>query len=155
MPKDSTDLARHGLIVMLIGLIGGFGFTFAMLEEVSLSPIPIVFAESFPGAVNDWRILHLGCLLNGIMALGIAATMSKFDLGETKAKCVVLCVAAAIWGNTVFYFANLSAPNRSLSLGSNALGEGSLAGAIGYVTALIGALALIYAICVMVFAKAK
>lgn len=153
MLRSETDLARHGLIVMLIGLLGGFGFTFAMLEEVSLSPIPIVFADSFPGAANDWRILHLGCLLNGIMALAIAATMPNFDLTEAKTRRICLCVAAAIWGNLVFYAANLSAPNRSLSFGDNALGEASAMGAVGYTTALIGAFALIYAISVMIFAK--
>lgn len=155
MPTNDTDLARHGLMIVLIGLLAGFCWTFALLGEVALSPIPIVFADSFPGAANDWRIMHLGCLLNGIMALAISAVLPKFEVSVRAQQRVVICVALAIWGNTVFYSANLFAPNRSLSFGDNALGEASIAGGIGYFTALIGAAALIYAVVVLILSKPK
>ncbi|MEP3421928.1 MAG: hypothetical protein ABJN35_09360 [Erythrobacter sp.] len=142
-------LAKQAVIVMLIGLFGGFAWTFALLEEVSLSPIPIVFADSFPGEPQNWRAVHTGCLMNGIMALAIAAAMPLFNPPEPAKKRVVIGVVFAIWANTIFYFANLMAPNRSLSLGENALGGASLAGSIGYITALIGAVALIYALFVL------
>lgn len=146
-------LAKHGLAVMIVGLLGGFAWTFALIEQVSLSPIPIVFADSFPGDPANWRAVHIGCLTNGIMALAIAGVMPRFSLSASAASRVTYSVIFAIWGNTVFYFANLIAPNRSLSLGDNALGEGTVAGAVGYTTAVIGAVVLIYALCVMLFSK--
>ena len=65
---DSTQtlqgvITKQGLVVMLLGLIAGFGWTFALLGEVKLSPIPITFMESFPGDPARWRSVHIGCLL--------------------------------------------------------------------------------------------
>ena len=146
-------LAKNGLAVMILGLLGGFAWTFALIEQVSLSPIPIVFADSFPGEPANWRAVHIGCLMNGIMALAIAGVMPRFSLPGSAQTRVAFSVIFAIWANTIFYFANLSAPNRSLSLGENALGEASFAGAVGYTTAVIGAVVLIYALSVMLFSK--
>ena len=146
-------LAKNGLAVMIVGLLGGFAWTFALIEEVSLSPIPVVFADSFPGDPANWRAVHIGCLMNGIMALAIAGVMPRFSLPAPAQTRVTYSVIFAIWANTIFYFANLAAPNRSLSLGDNALGEASVAGAVGYTTAVIGAVVLIYALSVMLFSK--
>ena len=146
-------LAKNGLAVMIVGLLGGFAWTFALIEEVSLSPIPVVFADSFPGDPANWRAVHIGCLMNGIMALAVAGVMPRFSLPTPAKARVTYSVIFAIWANTIFYFANLSAPNRSLSLGDNALGEASVAGAVGYTTAVIGAVVLIYALSVMLFSK--
>jgi len=149
MQGQDLFLAKNGLVIMIIGLLGGFGWAFALLGEVAISPIPVVLADSFPGAPANWRAVHTGCLMNGIMALAIAAIMGRFEPSERDQKRVALSVTFAIWANTVFYFANLVAPNRSLSIGENALGEASLAGAVGYVTAMIGAVVLIYALIVL------
>lgn len=143
-------LAKNGIVVMIIGLLGGFAWTFALLGEVAISPIPIALADSFPGEPSNWRAVHIGCLMNGMMAVALAAIMPRFNLSERDKKRIAWSVIFAIWANTVFYFANLVAPNRSLSIGGNALGEASLAGAIGYVTAIIGAVILIYALIVLV-----
>ena len=142
-------LAKNGAGVMIVGLLAGFGWAFALLGEVALSPIPIVLADSFPGDPSNWRAVHTGCLMNGVMALAIAGVMGRFNLSEKEATRVAFCVIFAIWANTIFYIANLSAPNRSLSIGDNALGEASVMGAIGYVTALIGGITLLYALVVM------
>lgn len=144
-------LAKNGLVVMIIGLLGGFGWAFALLDEVALSPIPLILADSFPGEPGNWRAVHTGCLMNGIMAVAVAAIVPRFNPNASQEKRVGLSVAFAIWANTVFYFANLAAPNRSLSIGTNALGEGSLAGAVGYTTAMVGAIVLIYALSVLLF----
>lgn len=149
MQDRDIFLAKNGIAVMIVGLLGGFGWVFALLGEVAISPIPLVFADSFPGEPGNWRAVHTGCLMNGIMALAIAGVMARFNPSDKDARKVSWCVTFAIWANTVFYFANLSAPNRSLSIGDNALGQASIAGAVGYVTALIGAVVLIYALIVL------
>jgi len=136
-------IAKHGLAVMLVGLLGGFGWAFALMGEVRLSPIPIVFMDSFPGDPARWRSVHTGCLLNGIMALAFAGILNLFALTAKRCKFVLYSLVATIWGNTVFYICNLFSPNRSLSLGDNALGQATIFGAIGYIFAVIGAIALI------------
>lgn len=142
-------LAKNGIVVMIIGLLGGFAWTFALLGEVAISPIPFAFSDGFPGEPSNWRAVHIGCLMNGMMAVALAAIMPRFNPSERHETRIAWSVIFAIWANTVFYFANLVAPNRSLSIGDNALGEASLAGAIGYVTAIIGAVVLIYALIVL------
>lgn len=149
MRGQDLFLAKNGIAVMIVGLLGGFGWVFALLGEVAISPIPVVFADSFPGEPASWRAVHTGCLMNGIMALAIAGVMPRFNPSDKDASRIAWGVTFAIWANTVFYFANLSAPNRSLSIGDNALGAASLAGAVGYITALIGAAVLVYALIVL------
>jgi len=145
---DSTQtlqgvITKQGLVVMLLGLIGGFGWTFALLGEVRLSPIPITFMESFPGDPARWRSVHIGGLLNGIMAIAFAAILNLFSLTDKKRKFILYSLILTIWGNMAFYICNLFSPNRSLSFGDNALGEANLFGAMGYVLALAAAVALI------------
>ena len=155
LERTRVTLVRHGLAVMLIGLIGGFAWTFALLGEVRISPIPFAFFDSFPGDPARWRAVHVGCLLNGIMAVALAAVLHLFAPTDRQLAIVKNGVLFAIWANTVFYFASLVSPNRSLSMGDNALGAGNLAGAIGYTVALIGAFALIVAVISLMRAAAR
>lgn len=143
-------IVKHGLAVMLVGLLGGFGWVFALLGELKISPIPIVFMDSFPGDPARWRSIHTGCLLNGIMALAFASILHLFSFTDKKGKLIAYSVLTAIWGNTVFYFCNLFSANRSLSLGDNALGEGNIFGVIGFIVAMLGAIALIIIIIVLI-----
>jgi len=136
-------ITKHGLAVILVGLFAGFGWAFALLGELRLSPIPIVFMDSFPGDPARWRSFHIGCLLNGIMALAFAAILNLFSLTAKRRKFVFYGLVLTIWGNTVFYFCNLFSPNRSLTLDDNALGEATIFGVIGFLSAMVAAIALI------------
>ncbi len=141
-----TTIIRQALWVMMIGLIGGFGWAFALLGEVRLSPIPVTFFESFPGDQARWRGVHLGCLLNGILALVLAANLRWFELSASAAKAIQLGVIITLWGNTAFYIFAVFAQNRGLSLGGNVQGPGSVFGALSYLGGMIAAFALIYVI---------
>ncbi len=143
-------ITKHGLAVMLVGLLAGFGWAFALLGELRISPIPIVFMDSFPGDPVRWRSIHMGCLLNGIMALAFAGVLNLFSFTAKKGKLIAYSVLTAIWGNTVFYICNLFSANRSLSLGDNALGEANIFGAIGFIVAMIAAIALITLVIVLI-----
>ena len=138
-----TSVARHGLAVMLVGLIGGFAWAFALLGEVKLSPIPFTLFDEFPGDPARWRVVHTGCILNGIMAMVMASVLGFFSTTPEQNRLVRLGILLAIWGNTVFYICSVFAPNRSLSIGDNALGAGNIAGTIGYLVAMVAAIGLI------------
>ncbi len=138
----ATIIARHGFMVMLVGMIGGFAFAFALIDEVKLWPIPTALADSFPGNPDRWRAVHVGCLLNGIMAVAFAAVADRFAPSEKQAAWIKWGTIITIWGNTLFYIFALMAPNRGLSMDGNALGAGNIAGAISFSSGMIAAFAL-------------
>ena len=143
-------IVRHALLVLFAGMIGGFAWAFSLLGEVRLSPIPITFFENFPGAPDRWRPTHTGCFMNAILALVLAANLDLFNMDEGLAKKLKLGVPLILWGNTVFYFFGVFAPNRGLSLGDNVQGAGNLSGAMAYSGAFIALVALIYLTAILV-----
>lgn len=145
----STRTMKHGLSVMVVGLVSGFFLIFAMLGGASLNPIPAFIAFDFPGTAQGWRVVHVGALMNGIMALGIGVSMRFFYLSDAKARWVSIGTLIAIWGNLSFYVFGMFAPNHGLTLQDNRLGEASLAGALAFAPALLGAITLIWALLVV------
>ena len=147
-------IVRHASLVLLIGFLAGFFWAFALLGEVKISPIPITFVEGIPGDPDRWRIVHLGSILNALMAFAFSAALELFAMTSNQARKLKLAALAAIWGNVVFYVFTVFAPNHGLSLGDNAVGQGNLAGAIGYLGAMIAAFGAIYvAVCLLRFAR--
>ncbi len=142
----SRKLMKHGLVAMLVGLAAGFFLIFAMLGGASLSPVPVFIDFQLPGTESGWRVVHLGTLLNGIMAVAIACAMRTVYLTESKSRWVFLGTALAIWGNFCFYIFGMFAPNHGLTLEANRLGEASWAGAFAFAPALLGAITLIMAL---------
>ena len=61
-------LVQHGLIILFLGLVGGFMLLFAVLGQISLSPIPLAFGYVIPGEPAQWRAVHVGNIMNGLMA---------------------------------------------------------------------------------------
>ena len=145
----STRTMKHGLCLMVIGLITGFFLIFSMLGGISLNPIPAFIELDFPGSEKGWRVVHVGALMNGIMALAIGAAMRFFYLTDAKARWVSLGTLIAIWGNLSFYLFGMFAPNHGLTLQDNRLGEANLAGALAFAPALLGAITLIWALLVV------
>lgn len=143
-------IVRHALAIMLLGLIAGFGYTYAILGEFRVSPIPFAFMESFPGDPMKWRTLHLGCLLNGMMAIALTYATTLFSASQHQMSRIRAGILLAIWGNALFYALSFFAPNRGLSIGSNSLGVGNLAGTISYLVAFAGAVGLIVAIVTLI-----
>ncbi len=74
-------LIRHGAAVMLLGMVAGFAYAFSLLGEISLSPIPVTFADNFPGRADGWRAAHVGNILNGVMIVALASAFPRIALG--------------------------------------------------------------------------
>lgn len=153
MQPEAWSLVRHGLAALLVALVSGFGLVFALIGGISLSPIPVFFAWAIPGTMAGWRTLHIGMLTNGIMAIALGFVLNKTVLPAPRRRFVALGTIIAVWGNFAFYLFGMFAPNRGLTLGANAQGAASLAGALAFVPAIIGAITLMAAICVLLGAK--
>ncbi len=142
----SHRLIKHGVLAMLVGLVAGFLLIFSMLGGASLSPLPVFIDFELPGTEKGWRVVHMGTLLNGIMAVAIACAMRTVYLTDGKARWVFIGTALAIWGNFSFYLFGMFAPNHGLTIEANRLGEASWAGVLAFAPALLGAITLISAL---------
>ena len=151
----SAALIRHGLAALLVALIGGFMLTFKMLGGISFSPLPLFIEYDLPGTVGGWRAVHLGMLMNGLMAIVLGMVVRLFVLADGSASTVRWCVLIAVWGNFCFYLFSMFGHNHGLSIGANRLGEGNWAGAAAFIPALVGAVTLITAVIVLLRAPLK
>ena len=148
-PHATHRLIRHGIAAMIVALIGGFALTFEMLQGISLSPLPVFLEYDLPGTERGWRILHLGMLLNGIMAIVLGFALARVAVTARGAAIASWGIVIAVWGNGMFYLFGMFAANHGLSLQDSPLGEASLAGAAAFLPALIGAVSLLVALIVM------
>lgn len=151
----SAALIKHGLAALLVALIGGFMLTFEMLGGISFSPMPVFIEYDLPGTVAGWRAVHLGMLMNGMMAIVLGMVVRLFVLADGSANTVRWCVLVAIWGNFCFYLFSMFGYNHGLSIGANRLGEGNWAGAAAFIPAIVGAVTLLTAVIVLLRAPLK
>lgn len=153
--KTSESLIRNGLAGLLLALIGGFMLTFKMLGGISFSPVPLFIEYDLPGTVAGWRAVHLGMLLNGMMAIVMGMVVRLFLLSDSSANTVRWGVLIALWGNFCFYLFSMFGYNHGLTLGANRLGEGNWAGALAFVPAVVGAVTLITVVIVLLRSPIK
>lgn len=150
MNADSCSLLfKHGLLAVLVALLAGFCLIFSMIGEISFSPLPFGIPIEMPGTPAGWRVVHLGMLLNGFMALIFGAVLRHLAFENKAPKRIALFTVIAVWGNFCFYIFGMFAPNHGVTMGGNRLGEGNWAGALAFLPALIGAVTLIYAVMAM------
>jgi len=149
----SQILLKNGLAALLVALLCGFGLVFAMIQAISLSPLPIFLDVKIPGTAEGWRMVHLGMLMNGLMAIVMGLSLKHFQLARRPSAIVTYGTTVAVWGNFMFYLFGMFAPNHGLTLQDNSLGAANLAGVLAFVPAFIGALTLIGAVIVLLKAK--
>lgn len=134
--KGRLRLFLHGSIIVVIGLVSGFGFLFVILDSVTVWPITIDLDSAFPGSERGWRVAHVAGVLNGFMMMIAGLALVHIQSTLRAQAWIVWGLIYTGWGNTVFFhFANFS-NNRSLSAGTTKYGEADLNGVVGY---LIGA----------------
>lgn len=135
-------LLRHGFIIILIGLVGGFCLLFSILGVISFSPLPFNIDYELPGTPSQWRAVHVGNIMNGIMAVVFALVIPLLHLSERAKRFITYGLVATIWGNALFYIFGIFTPNRGLSLGDNSAGEANWAAVIAFLPAFIVAFVL-------------
>ncbi|MHA7834611.1 MAG: hypothetical protein ACX94A_09050, partial [Algiphilus sp.] len=88
-------------------------------------------------------------------AIALAAALKAMVLSSGRAAVVSWGVIIAVWGNAMFYLFGMFAENHGLSLHDSPLGAASLAGALAFVPAIIGAVTLFAALLLLLGAKAR
>jgi len=133
----------HGALVVLMGLIMGFGFIFSLIGEINLWPVPGHWPFEMPGNERAWRAAHIGNILNGVMAMAGGACLPYARLKEGSEKLVFWSFVIAIWGNFGFYVLSaLGATGRGLTFGSNKFGGGDALSILNFLVAYPGAVLL-------------
>ncbi len=127
----SNLVIGHGMLVLLIGLLAGFGLVFSLMEAVALWPLP-AWEVSIPGTTRGWQAAHVGGILNGVMMAGVALLMTRLELSRTRALWVGWGMIVTGWGNTVFYLAGNLSQNRGLSMGDTPFGPADIWGALSF-----------------------
>jgi hypothetical protein len=149
----SNKLIRHGLAGILFSLTAGFILIFSMIGGASLNPIPVFIEFDVPGTIEGWRGVHIGMMMNGIMAVTFGCAMRAVNLSKTQTFRVFSGTVIAVWGNCMFYVLGMFAPNHGITMEANALGEASIVGTLAFFPALIGAITLFYAVISMLSAE--
>lgn len=157
--RHQALMIAHGTLVLLIGLIAGYGFLFKLIGEITLWPIPGHWQIELPADERAWRAAHIGNVTNGLMCLGIGVALHRLRLSAGMEKFVTWGVIAAIWGNVGFYvFAALGATGRGLTFGANRFGGGDPLSVVAFLVGYPGAFVLPVAVAMVVraaFAAAR
>ena len=86
----------------------------------------------------------------GILVILFALFLNAAKLPKRSSVQLYWMLVATGYGNTLFYWAGLFAPNRALTLGDNAFGESNLFAILGFLPAFTVALVLIVAMVIVI-----
>jgi hypothetical protein len=129
--RFSNRVIGHGMIILLIGLLAGFGLVFSLMEAIAIWPLPAIDVQ-IPGSSRGWQAAHVGGIMNGIMMAGVALLMSRFELSGKRLAWVGWGMIITGWGNTLFYFAGNFSQNRGLSVAETPFGPGDIWGTLSF-----------------------
>lgn len=150
-------MVGHGAVIMLIGLVAGFGIAIELVGGFEYFP-GRQLAIDLPSDGSAWARTHVGGLLNGLMVFAGALLLWGLGAPERLNKQIAWMLVGAGYANTLFYWAGMFAPGRALTFGDNRIGETSVAGVIGFAPALVFAVVTMAAMVLLAkqaFASAK
>lgn len=151
MGKLHRSMFGHGLIVLLVGMLIGFGLLSSLLGGMEILPGSIV-EFTIVGDPGAWARAHVGGMLNGMLIIVVAMMMVVLRLPSRIAVHLHWMLVGTGYANTVFYLAALMAPNRALSFADNRFGESNIYSLVGLMPALIFVLASIVAVSILIYA---
>ena len=129
-------MVGHGAILMIIGLVAGFGLLMSLIGGFEVWPGSILSFD-IPGDSGGWGRAHGGGIMNGLMVIIVALVMWGMAIEGVLAARLYWMFIGAGYANTIFYWGGMFAANRALTLGDNVFGETSIAGVIGLVPAFV------------------
>ena len=128
----TNRIIGHAMLVLLIGLLSGFGLVFSLMDAIALWPIPAIDI-AIPGSTRGWQAAHVGGILNGVMMAGVALLVTRFQLTGKRLLWVGWGMLITGWGNTLFYFAGNFSQNRGLSMSDTPFGPADIWGALSFI----------------------
>ena len=140
--SDATraSLAWHGLLVMLVGLLGGALHAVVVIGHLELWPLLGRIDWTPAGDAAAWSRTHTGPLMNGLLALGMAGVGRLIALDAAQARVLHGCLLVTLWGNTAGYFVAALCGGRGLQFGL------STANTVTYLIFATAALAVLVAL---------
>lgn len=148
MNERQRRMVGHGAILMVFGLIAGFGLVMSLVGGFEIFP-GTMLEFSLPSDSGGWARTHAGGILNGIMLFTVALVLWGMRLPEQSEGRIFWMVVGAGYANTLFYWGGMLADNRALTFGDNRFGETSLMGVIGLLPALVFAFVTIIAMLII------
>ncbi|MGB0220143.1 MAG: styrene-oxide isomerase StyC [Sinimarinibacterium flocculans] len=149
MDSRSRRMLGHGAVVMLIGLIAGFGLIMSLIGGFEVFPGKILNFE-VPGDASAWARTHLGGITNGMMVILFALFMHVAALPQRQAGQLYWMLVGTGYANTAFYWGGLLSPSRALTIGDNPHGESTIFGVLGFLPALVFAIVLLIAMVIVI-----
>jgi len=121
------QLAFHGAIAILLGLVAGFPYAFVILGQMS-------------GDLRAWRMAHLEGVLNGLLLWAAAGVGMALRLGEGAQKTVVWTLVVTAYGNTLASILGATTGQRGLEPG------GTVANTTVYLLFMVALVAIFVAV---------
>lgn len=88
--RGRAQLALHGSIVLLIGLLAGIGYSYAATTASVDSDL-----------YKNWRFAHMEGLLNGLMVLAVAGAWPAIDNGHRAATAGKWLLIVGAYANAI------------------------------------------------------
>ena len=148
LTPTQKQIMGHAFLVMFVGLFAGLGLAASLVDGFEFIP-GIITEFSIPGDAGAWARAHAGGLLNGIMMIAVALTITGLGCDEKMTARLKWMLIGTGWAITIFYYGALFAPNRALTFADNKWGESNLASIIGLLPALIFAFVMMYVALIM------
>ena len=136
MDHRQRKMVAHGAIVLLFGLLAGFGLGMSLIGGFEIFP-GWILQYDMPANSAAWARAHAGGLMNGLLVIIFALILYALSLPERLSYHFYWMLVGTGYANTIFYWGALFAPSRALSFGDNPLGETNIAGIIGLAPAFI------------------
>lgn len=125
--RRRRQLAFHGAIAIVLGLLAGFPFGFVLLEQMA-------------GDVRAWRMAHLEGVMNGLLLWAAAGLGAALRLGDGAQRTLTWSLVVTAYGNTVASILAAAAGVRGLAPG------GTIANTTVYLLFMIALLAVFVAV---------
>jgi hypothetical protein len=126
-PKLRARIVLHGVIVIALGLVAGIPYASA-----------IASGQAEP--LRAWRMAHLEGVLNGLVAIALAAAGGVLVLTPRQQRLLAVSVVGMAYGNVVASILGAATGNRGLAPGGSLVNTAVyllfLASIVGIVVAL-------------------
>lgn len=144
MTSLSLQLALHGTVVLLIGLLAGAPYGSSIKK--SLKPLETEELAQTEEAVRAWRVAHSGLSSGGICLIAVSAILSDLLLEGPLDIALIVAYIVSGYGFSISLCYGAWTGNRGLQLqgelSNKVVYGGNLLGVLG---SLLGTVLLLYA----------
>lgn len=137
--QQRAGLVFHGLLVIMLGFFGGMAWIIVLGEYLQFWPLPGIELD-LPDNKELWRNAHTGPIMNGVLAIGLAAVSPFIHLSKKMTNAMYSAIVIMIWFNTMGYSVAPFSSNRGLNP------SGGFLNALTYFPFYIAALSAIFAV---------